>query len=474
MAKIKIILNSKEYLIDESILSSASNELKEHMSTVMNGSGAVINLDGVPYNIDITKLSTATNNFVSHLGTIAGSGSKVTVGGTEYGIDSTKLTCAISDLEAFLGGTDEERLEGDGAEYYTLAPSALSFRSTAPLNELQEVQINGVTVDPSNYILEEGSTIVTFPIHYLKTLNVGNYEVTVASESKSVSGSFTVAAPSLNEYGFYYNQPYYAYVSYFGSGLVIFIRDNGTLDSIFMDGRTDTCDYVVNGNNMVVTSNSLGELHCTISDNGMEIYLAELDTTFALGEESVVADNDYLYAYREDLGGYEVTAIDKTKSSYNAIKTGINGIDTVKLADYAFAGNVNLVDFPIMADTIRIIGECAFANCVSLQFVDFPLHLDYIGYQAFYRCESIENIYIPHVTTYIAYGAFCYCNSLLTVWIPKFVTRMGSNAFGNCSSLNYINYGGTAQQWKAIDKPDDWGSDIPATYVQCSDGQVAL
>ena len=43
-----------------------------------------------------------------------------------------------------------EVLEGTGAEYYTLAPTALSFRSTAPLNEFQEVKVNGETVDPSN------------------------------------------------------------------------------------------------------------------------------------------------------------------------------------------------------------------------------------------------------------------------------------------------------------------------------------
>jgi hypothetical protein len=104
----------------------------------------------------------------------------------------------------------EERLEGDGAEYYTLAPTALSFRSTAPLNEFQSVQINSVTVDPSNYTLEEGSTIVTFPIDYLKTLNRGNYEVTIASENKTVKGEFNVAAPDLNKLGFYYNQPYCA------------------------------------------------------------------------------------------------------------------------------------------------------------------------------------------------------------------------------------------------------------------------
>jgi hypothetical protein len=76
-----------------------------------------------------------------------------------------------------------------------MAPSTLSFRSTAPLNELQDVQINGQTVDPANYELEEGSTIVKLKHDYLSTLDIGKYEVSVVSDSKIVKGDFTVTAP---------------------------------------------------------------------------------------------------------------------------------------------------------------------------------------------------------------------------------------------------------------------------------------
>ena len=166
------------------------------------------------FEIDASSFSDIKNYLVSHLGTIAGEGLKIVIGGVEYSVDTNKLADATASLEAALDNLNSERLEGDGAEYCTMAPTALSFRSTAPLNELNEVQINGVTVDPSNYTLEEGSTIVTFPIEYLKTLNVGNYEVTVASESKTVKGGFNIKAPELNEHGFYYNIPYSAHVNF--------------------------------------------------------------------------------------------------------------------------------------------------------------------------------------------------------------------------------------------------------------------
>lgn len=103
MAKINIVFNDTNYSIDESSFAAASAKLKDHLSTSMSGSGSVINFGGISYNIDSTKLSSATNDFVSHLGKIAGSGSKVVVGGVEYGIDSTKVQDAISDLETVLG-----------------------------------------------------------------------------------------------------------------------------------------------------------------------------------------------------------------------------------------------------------------------------------------------------------------------------------------------------------------------------------
>lgn len=122
MAKINIILNNKTYSIDESVLASAAAELKAHLSTVMNGSGATINLGGVTYNVDSAKLSTATNEFVSHLGTIAGEGKKIVVGGVEFSVDSTKIqsafdgfSAALDDLESGFNGDETFNITDENA-----------------------------------------------------------------------------------------------------------------------------------------------------------------------------------------------------------------------------------------------------------------------------------------------------------------------------------------------------------------------
>lgn len=101
--KTTISFNNKEYSIDTAALSPATSALKSHLSTVMNGTGAVINLGGTAYNVDSAKLSAITNTFVQHLGTIAGDGHKVVVGGVEYGVDAAKLQEAIVELDATWG-----------------------------------------------------------------------------------------------------------------------------------------------------------------------------------------------------------------------------------------------------------------------------------------------------------------------------------------------------------------------------------
>lgn len=99
MAKINIVFNNINYSIDESSFAEATAKLRHHLSTTMSGSGSVVNFGGISYNVDSTKLSSATNDFISHLSKIAGSGSKVIIGGIEYPFDSTKVQGAISDLE---------------------------------------------------------------------------------------------------------------------------------------------------------------------------------------------------------------------------------------------------------------------------------------------------------------------------------------------------------------------------------------
>jgi len=346
-----------------------------------------------------------------------------------------------------------------------MAPTALTFRSTAPLNELQEVRVNGMTVDPSNYTTKEGSTIVTLPIEYLKTLDADNYEIAVVSDSKSAKCGFSVVEPDLNEHGFYYNQPYTAYVGVFGSKVAFFIREDGTLDAIVLkDGSTETCPYTISGADITVTSASMGVLNCTVSSNGTEIYNTQLALAFKLGDESIAADDDYTYTYDDSLGGYVVRCIDKTQASYGAIKTGIDGLPTVKLGDRMFESNANMTIAPKIPTSVTTIGDDAFAYCTNLVSCSIHDGLINIGERTFNGCSKLTNITIPAVVTTIrsttfenckdlisvTFGtnsqltaiesyAFSGCDSLTDIIIPDNVITIGDSAFLNCTSMTSIH-----------------------------------
>ena len=72
-----------------------------------------------------------------------------------------------------------EILEGKENEYNAAEGGEVSVHIDGPLNMVQNVLVDGKVVDPSNYDLTEGSTIVTFHEDYLKTLADGKHTVQV-------------------------------------------------------------------------------------------------------------------------------------------------------------------------------------------------------------------------------------------------------------------------------------------------------
>ena len=110
-----------------------------------------------------------------------------------YG-ENTTITTGFSNNQQMQvggnGGLNVVPSEGPGKGGYEMLSGSniivntiddFIVRSSAPCGEFKEVKVNGDVVDPSNYTVTEGSTIITFTPAYLATLPMGNVEVEIVS-----------------------------------------------------------------------------------------------------------------------------------------------------------------------------------------------------------------------------------------------------------------------------------------------------
>ena len=86
-----------------------------------------------------------------------------------------------------------EITDGKGQTMVVEAAKDLTFRSSAPLGFFQKVLVDDKEVAAENYVLTEGSTIVTLKASFLNTLGVGEHKLSVVSSTGTAETTFTVA-----------------------------------------------------------------------------------------------------------------------------------------------------------------------------------------------------------------------------------------------------------------------------------------
>ena len=156
------------------------------------------------------------------------------------------------------------------------------------------------------------------------------------------------------------------------------------------------------------------------------------------------------------------------------IPAGVTDCDTD-----AFRGCWNLERIEVAAgnDVYHSAGNCLIDTDRKIVIVGcknsvIPADGSVTGIDGFTYCNTITNITIPDGITHI-YSAFTECKALASVTIPGSVTFIGAYSFYGCSSLRDITFGGTKEQWNAIDKQNGWNTDTGNYTVHCTDGDIA-
>ncbi len=90
--------------------------------------------------------------------------------------------------------------DGNDSTYKPGSNEALTFRGTGEHTAFQYVKVDGDLVDPANYDVREGSTIITFKPEYLKTLSNGTHTIEmvwkVNGAEESATASFHIGKKS--------------------------------------------------------------------------------------------------------------------------------------------------------------------------------------------------------------------------------------------------------------------------------------
>lgn len=101
----------------------------------------------------------------------------------------------------------------------------------------------------------------------------------------------------------------------------------------------------------------------------------------------------------------------------------------------AYVGNDTFASIP---NSVKTIGESAFAENTTLQSVELPEGLREIGYNAFGDCTALTDITIPDSVTKVGPGAFKGCTALKLAEIGSGVRSWGSGVFNDCTSLDKL------------------------------------
>ena len=91
-----------------------------------------------------------------------------------------------------------------------------------------------------------------------------------------------------------------------------------------------------------------------------------------------------------------------------------------------------------IGDSIKVIEDNTFENCIKLSSVTFGQSVTTIGYSAFCGCISLTSISIPNTVTKIGDNAFMDCHSLKSIVIGSNVTSIGYKAFSHCYKLKSV------------------------------------
>ncbi len=239
----------------------------------------------------------------------------------------------------------------------------------------------------------------------------------------------------------------------------VYLSENSVLGEVVFNGRfgggyiekSPIKRIVCNGGTnyySVLEAGTCGFRYCA-DENGDNVVLSKLDSDiiktlesdgckYYINERNEAVITRYIGRKRDvivpsSLGGHTVTAI--APLAFSSLESF--GADFSAGNDwYIDIGQLVCVTLP---DTVKSIGDYAFAYNISLEKINIPEGVEKISAECFYGCSSLENISLPETVREIENAAFEHCEGLESIDMMG-AEKVGDRAFHLCSSLKQADY----------------------------------
>ena len=142
--------------------------------------------------------------------------------------------------------------------------------------------------------------------------------------------------------------------------------------------------------------------------------------------------NPLYYAKHFIVGGEEM-------SSQLVIPEGVTAINMCSFI--GFEGMTSV----IIPNTVKTIGQSAFAVCPNLQEVTFGDGVEFIDNYAFEGCQALQAINLPRELRSIGHFAFYNCKGLTELVLPNSLLTIGNYTFANCQALENVSFGNSLE-----------------------------
>jgi len=348
----------------------------------------------------------------------------------------------------------------------------------------KETEVKNVTADYSGdtvckkcgTVLENGKHLIpSGGTYYVGVTSIKTGDYTGATATYNAGDAFpeTVNTGDVYVFGDYEYRYNYCY-SYTGTKWTVNETQNGW-GVRMLDSNKTSCQPILEVvNNKPITSLQATFRRCNIRvapeiPNTVTNMLSTFDSCTSLTTAPIIPNGvtqmRYIFQSCKSLKTYQGSTDPDGDFSGYVVPSGV-------IIDTGFAGCELLTVAPT---TINSSLYQTFMGCTSLKTApNFGENVSKI-WGTFQDCTSLESIRISPNITSLSGDAFYGCKSLTNITINSKLRQIYETAFTGCTSLTSINFEGTMAQWNAIEfRSSSWNIDIPATYVQCSDGQVPL